>query len=73
MANATIGFLAASGSLYSLARFVFAPPFFFIALGMVANALDGPKMRQFLLGGLFLSVVGLIDQWYKWGNGSWIG
>ncbi len=73
MANATIGFLAASDSLYSLARFVFAPPFFFIALGMIADVLDSPTTRRFLTGCLLLSGLGLIHQWYSWGNGGWVG
>lgn len=73
LTNATIGFLAASDSLYSLARFVFAPPFFFLALGQVAAVLDSPTMRKFLLGSLMLSALGLIHQWYSWGNGGWVG
>jgi len=73
LANASIGFLAASNSLYSLARFVFAPPFFFIALGMIANVLDSPTTRRFLIGSLALSGLGLMHQWYGWGNGGWVG
>ncbi|WP_392531409.1 mannosyltransferase family protein [Nostoc sp. C117] len=73
MANAAIGFLAASGFLYSLARFVFGTPFFFIAFGMVLDHLDSPKTRQFLYGCLLFSCLGLVEQWYRWGNNHWVG
>ncbi|MDZ8187886.1 MAG: mannosyltransferase family protein [Nostoc sp. ChiSLP02] len=73
IANATIGFLAASGYLYSLARFVFATPFFFIAFGMLIDHLDSPKTRQFLYGCILVSGLGLIEQWYRWGNNRWVG
>jgi hypothetical protein len=73
MANAAIGFIAASGFLYSLARFVFGTPLFFIAFGMVLDHLDSPKTRQFLYGCLVVSCLGLIEQWYRWGNNRWVG
>ncbi|WP_242065739.1 hypothetical protein [Nostoc paludosum] len=73
IANAAIGFLAASGYLYSLARFVFATPFFFIAFGMVIGHLDSPKTREFLYGCILVSALGLIEQWYRWGNNRWVG
>ncbi|MBG1268289.1 mannosyltransferase family protein [Nostoc sp. WHI] len=73
IANAAIGFLAASDYLYSLARFVFATPFFFIAFGMVADHLDSPKTREFLYGCLLVSGLGLVEQWYRWGNNRWVG
>jgi hypothetical protein len=73
IANAAIGFLAASGYLYSLARFVFATPLFFIAFGMVADHLDSPKTREFLYGCLLVSGLGLVHQWYSWGNNHWVG
>ncbi|MCF2147831.1 hypothetical protein IQ276_015660 [Desmonostoc muscorum LEGE 12446] len=73
IANAAIGFLAASGYLYSLARFVFATPFFFIAFGMVTDNLNSPKTREFLYGCILVSALGLIEQWYRWGNNRWVG
>ncbi|MDF5709059.1 MAG: mannosyltransferase family protein [Nostoc sp. S4] len=73
IANAAIGFLAASGYLYSLARFVFATPFFFIAFGMVTDHLDTPKTREFLYGCILVSGLGLVEQWYRWGNNHWVG
>ncbi|WP_138497552.1 mannosyltransferase family protein [Nostoc sp. PA-18-2419] len=73
IANAAIGFLAASGYLYSLARFVFATPFFFIAFGMMADHLDTPKTREFLYGCILVSSLGLVEQWYRWGNNHWVG
>ncbi|MFN6561624.1 MAG: mannosyltransferase family protein [Nostoc sp. ChiSLP01] len=73
IANAAIGFLAASGYLYSLARFVFATPFFFIAFGMLIDHLNNPKTRQFLYGCIVVSGLGLVEQWYRWGNNRWVG
>lgn len=73
IANAAIGFLAASDYLYSLARFVFATPFFFIAFGMVIDHLDTPKTQEFLYGCILISALGLIEQWYRWGNNRWVG
>ncbi|MEH2068456.1 MAG: mannosyltransferase family protein [Nostoc sp.] len=73
IANAGIGFLAASGYLYSLARFVFATPFFFIAFGMLIDHLDTPKTREFLYGCILVSGLGLVEQWYRWGNNHWVG
>jgi Mannosyltransferase (PIG-V) len=73
IANAAIGFLAASSYLYSLARFVFATPFFFIAFGMLIDHLDSLKTRQFLYGCLLVSGLGLVHQWYRWGNNHWVG
>ncbi len=73
MANAAIGFLAASESLYSLARFVFGTPWFFVAMGMVADGLESARLRKFLVGCLGVSVLGFIHQWYNWGNHLWLG
>ncbi len=73
IANAAIGFLAASDYLYSVARFVFATPFFFIAFGMVVDHLDSPKTREFLYGCLLVSCLGLVHQWCRWGNNLWVG
>ncbi|MEH2379072.1 MAG: mannosyltransferase family protein [Nostoc sp.] len=73
IANAAIGFLAASHYLYSLARFVFATPFFFIAFGVVIDHLDSPKTREFLYGCLLVSGLGLVEQWYRWGHNHWVG
>lgn len=73
MANAVIVFLTANNYLYSLARYVFGNPFFFVALGMLADCMNGVKTRTFLYGCLAVSALGLIHQWSRWGNDLWVG
>jgi hypothetical protein len=72
LANAAIGFLAASESMYSLARFVFATPWFFIAFGMISNVFDTVLTRKFVLGCIVVSSIGLIHQWHNWGQDLWL-
>jgi hypothetical protein len=73
MANSIISFLTANNYLYSLGRYVFATPFFFIAFGMLVDCLDSSRMRTFLYGCLVISGLGLIHQWHNWGGNLWVG
>ena len=74
MANSIIIFFTGNSYLYSLARFIFATPFFFIAFGVLVDGFkDSQKIRDFLYGCLVISSLGLIHQWYNWGSDRWVG
>ncbi|NJL10970.1 MAG: hypothetical protein HC908_14535 [Calothrix sp. SM1_7_51] len=59
--------------LYSLARYVFAVPFFFLALGYLYNCILGkPKYKTLILLIVF-SAISLVEQWVRFGEDKWLG
>ncbi|WP_427160549.1 mannosyltransferase [Aliinostoc sp. HNIBRCY26] len=60
--------------LFSLGRFIFALPFFFIAVGYIYRYLL-PKNKGYDTIYLFIvvSAIALIEQWYNYGQDKWLG
>ena len=60
--------------LHSLARYIFAIPFFFISLGIILSCLLNKKSDyKPLWFTLVILAITLIKQWMKYGQNSWIG
>jgi len=59
--------------LISLARYVFALPFFFIALGYLYRCIPGEKKYQTILWFILISTVALVQQWVSYGKDEWLG
>ncbi len=59
--------------LFSLARFIFAIPFFFIAFGYLCRCFPSRKVYQTLYWFIFVSSIALIQQWVSYGRDEWLG
>ncbi len=59
--------------LFSMARFVFALPFFFLALGYIYRCLPGKTKYKTLTWMILFSTLALIEQWIRYGQNKWIG
>jgi hypothetical protein len=59
--------------LYSLGRFVFGVPFFFVALGYLCCCIPGKKTYQALWWFIVISAVALVEQWVNYGHNRWLG
>lgn len=59
--------------LYSLARFIFASPFFFMALGYLYRCIPGKRKYQTLWWFIIISAFALIEQWVNYGQNKWLG
>ncbi|MBD2774910.1 mannosyltransferase [Iningainema tapete] len=59
--------------LYSLARFIFALPYFFLAVGYIYRCiLDATKYKTLLLF-IVISAITLVKQWINYGQDKWLG
>ncbi len=59
--------------LYSLGRYIFGVPFFFIALGYLCCCIPGKKAYQTLWWLIGISGVALVEQWVNYGQNKWLG
>ncbi|QSJ17163.1 mannosyltransferase [Nostoc sp. UHCC 0702] len=59
--------------LFSLARFIFALPFFFIAVGYIYLCIPGKKIYKALFYFLLISAIALFDQWANYSQDKWLG
>jgi hypothetical protein len=59
--------------LYSLGRFIFGSPFFFLALGYLCCCIPGKKTYQALWCFILISAIALVEQWVNYGNHNWLG
>jgi hypothetical protein len=59
--------------LFSLARFIFALPFFFVALGYIYRCIPGKAKYSTLLWFIFISAISLVQQWINYGQDKWLG
>lgn len=59
--------------LYSLGRYVFGVPFFFMALGYLCCCIPGKRTYQALWWLIAISAIALIEQWVNYGYNKWLG
>ncbi len=59
--------------LFSLARFIFALPFFFLAVGYVYRCIPGQTKYKTLLWFILISAITLVQQWINYGQDKWLG
>ncbi|WP_016950622.1 hypothetical protein [Anabaena sp. PCC 7108] len=59
--------------LASLARYIFAIPFFFLALGYLYCCFPGKRKYKTLLFMTIISGFGLVEQWINYGKDQWLG
>ncbi|NDJ23021.1 mannosyltransferase [Nostoc sp. B(2019)] len=59
--------------LFSLARFIFAVPFFFMAVGYLYLCIPGKKTYHVLLCFIIISAIALFEQWINYGQDRWLG
>jgi hypothetical protein len=59
--------------LYSLGRFIFGNPFFFLALGYLCCCIPGKKAYQTLWWFIAISAIALVEQWVNYGQNQWLG
>jgi hypothetical protein len=59
--------------LYSLGRYIFGVPFFFMALGYLCCCIPGKRTYQALWGFIFISAIALVEQWVNYGKHNWLG
>ncbi|MBO3462164.1 mannosyltransferase [Aetokthonos hydrillicola Thurmond2011] len=59
--------------LFSLARFVFALPFFFMALGYIYRCIPGKTKYSTLIWFTLISAIFLVQQWVNYGQNKWLG
>jgi hypothetical protein len=59
--------------LYSLGRYVFGVPFFFMALGYLCCCIPGKRTYQALWWLIAISAIALVEQWVNYGNNQWLG
>lgn len=59
--------------LLSLGRYIFATPFFFLALGYLYRCIPGKVKYQTLLFVSLISAFMLVEQWIKYGQDKWLG
>lgn len=59
--------------LHSLSRYVFALPFFYVALGYLYRCLPGKLKYQSLFCFISFSAIALVQQWINYGQDKWLG
>jgi hypothetical protein len=59
--------------LYSLGRYIFAIPFFYVAVGYLYRCIPGKPKYQILLWFIGISVITLVQQWISYGQDKWLG
>jgi hypothetical protein len=59
--------------LYSLGRFIFGVPFFFMALGYLCCCIPGKKTYQALWWFIVIGAIALVEQWVNYGKNNWLG
>ncbi|MTJ47307.1 mannosyltransferase [Dolichospermum sp. UHCC 0259] len=59
--------------LASLARYIFAIPFFFLALGYLYCCFPGKRKYQTILVMSIISAIALVEQWINYGKDQWLG
>ena len=59
--------------LFSLARFIFALPFFFLAVGYIYRCIPGKTKYNTLLWFILISAITLVQQWINYGQDKWLG
>lgn len=59
--------------LYSLARFTFSIPFFYVFLAYILRAINTKKSEIVLRLFIAVSAIGLIEQWVRYGQHQWLG
>lgn len=70
--NALIVFLT-QNRLASLGRYIFAVPFFFLALGYLYCCFPGKRKYKNLLFLIIVSTIALVQQWIDYGKDQWLG
>lgn len=61
------------GKIYSLARFTFSLPFFFIFLAYVLQHIKYRGVGGILKWFIFIETIALIEQWVRYGKNLWLG
>ncbi len=59
--------------LHSLGRYIFATPFFFVALGYLYRCIPGKTKYHTLLWLISISAIALVQQWINYGQDKWLG
>jgi hypothetical protein len=59
--------------LYSLGRYIFGTPFFFMALGYLCCCIPGKKTPQALRWFIVICAIALVEQWVNYGENKWLG
>jgi len=59
--------------LFSLARFIFALPFFFLAVGYIYRCIPGKTKYSTLIWLILISAISLVQQWINYGQDKWLG
>jgi hypothetical protein len=59
--------------LHSLARYVFAVPFFFLAVGYLYRCIPGKAKYHTLIWLTAVSAIALVEQWVRFGQDKWLG
>ena len=59
--------------LVSLGRYIFAIPFFFLALGYLYCCFPGERKYKNLLFVSIVSAIALVQQWIDYGKDQWLG
>jgi len=70
--NALIVFFT-QNRLASLGRYIFAVPFFFLALGYLYCCFPGKRKYKNLLFVIIVSAIALVQQWINYGKDQWLG
>lgn len=61
------------GKIYSLARFTFSLPFFFMFLAYLLQDVRNRGVERILKWFIFIETVALIEQWVRYGKNLWLG
>jgi hypothetical protein len=59
--------------LFSLARFIFTVPFFFMATGYLYRCFSSKKAYTILFCFIIISAIALFEQWINYGQDRWLG
>jgi hypothetical protein len=59
--------------LYSLGRYSFGLPFFFLTLGYLCCCIPGKRTNQALWLFILVSAIALVEQWVNYGQNQWLG
>ncbi|ODH03263.1 mannosyltransferase [Nostoc sp. KVJ20] len=70
--NALIVFFT-QNRLASLGRYIFAVPFFFLALGYLYCCFPGKRKYKSLSFVILVSAIALVQQWINYGKDQWLG
>jgi hypothetical protein len=65
--------LLTSDKIYSLARFTFSLPFFFVVLIYILRNLRYKGIDNFLKWFVFVEAIALVEQWIRYGKNQWLG